>query len=415
MALMIDRLSVVQRLKLGSGKVVRIDEELGGGLQGRAYGVATVDDQEPGILKLFSDDYSTPETRERNRMLISLGIHRWYTALAAPWDVIDEGGLVGHCARRALGRDLRSYLRGGWGPPVQNLLLSAAVALAVEALHAHGMTHGDPKRGGRHGDHGLTIARDSLQPIFQFIEKSVSEDKPFFIWYAPFLPHTPHNPPQSILDKYIAPARPLAFSKYYAMCEWFDQSCGNLLDYLDDKNLTNNTIVLYVCDNGWIQTEKSRGRNFIRGKQSPYDGGIRTPIMIRYPPALKPKMDTHTLVSSIDIAPTILAAAGLDIPTSMPGINLLDSNALAERKNIFGQIFSHNAVDIHNPVSSLRYRWSIEDRWKLIWPNKPLEPNAQIELYDLIADPYEKIDLAAIHPKKVKKLKSAINQWWSLN
>jgi len=277
-----------------------------------------------------------------------------------------------------------------------------------------GMTHGDPKRGGRHGDHGLTIARDSMQPIYQFIDKSVSNDKPFFIWYAPFLPHTPHNPPQSILQKYIAPARPLAFSKYYAMCEWFDQSCGKLLDFLDDKNLADNTLVLYVCDNGWIQTENPKNRNFARGKQSPYDGGIRTPIMIRYPPALKPKMDTHTVVSSIDFAPTILSAAGLDVPPNMPGINLLDADALAERKVVFGQIFAHNAVDIHNPASSLRFRWCISDRWKLIWPNEPLEPDARIELYDLIADPYEKINLTDVHPQKVQKLKTTINQWWPL-
>jgi len=137
--------------------------------------------------------------------------------------------------------------------------------------------------------------------------------------------------------------------------------------------------------------------------------------MIRYPPALKPKMDTHTVVSSIDFAPTILTAAGLDVPPSMPGINLLDDSALADRKVVFGQIFSHNAVDIHNPASSLRFRWSIADRWKLIWPNKPLEPDASIELYDLIADPYEKIDLAEVHPQKVQKLKTAINQWWPLN
>ena len=66
----------------------------------------------------------------------------------------------------------------------------------------HGMTHGDRRRGGRHGDRGLTIGRKGLKPIYDFIATATREKKPFFIYYAPFLPHTPHNPPGRLLDKY---------------------------------------------------------------------------------------------------------------------------------------------------------------------------------------------------------------------
>ena len=72
----------------------------------------------------------------------------------------------------------------------------------------HGMTHGDPKRGGRHGDAGLVIGREGLKPISDFLDLAVTEKKPFLLWYAPFLPHTPHNPPRRLLDKYSAPGRP---------------------------------------------------------------------------------------------------------------------------------------------------------------------------------------------------------------
>ena len=65
-----------------------------------------------------------------------------------------------------------------------------------------GMTHGDYKRKGRHGDEGLKIGRQGLDPVFNFIDQTQEEDIPFFVWYAPFLPHTPHNPPQELLDKY---------------------------------------------------------------------------------------------------------------------------------------------------------------------------------------------------------------------
>ncbi|MFP6672077.1 MAG: sulfatase-like hydrolase/transferase, partial [Pirellulaceae bacterium] len=84
----------------------------------------------------------------------------------------------------------------------------------------HGMTRGFPKPGGRHGDDGLKIGREGMKPIFDFIDMSVEEEKPFFVWYAPFLPHTPHNPPQRLLKKYQAAGRPVALAKYYAMCEW---------------------------------------------------------------------------------------------------------------------------------------------------------------------------------------------------
>ena len=67
-----------------------------------------------------------------------------------------------------------------------------------------GMTKGFPKRGGRHGDAGLKIGREGLKPITDFIDRSVADEKPFFVWYAPFLPHTPHNPPNRLFEKYRA-------------------------------------------------------------------------------------------------------------------------------------------------------------------------------------------------------------------
>ena len=88
------------------------------------------------------------------------------------------------------------------------------------------------------------------------------------------------------------------------MCEWFDETCGELLDYLDAKNLTNNTIVIYVTDNGWIQ-RADNGRYAPRSKRSQYDGGIRTPIMVRWPGKIKPE-ERQELVNSIDLALSLI-------------------------------------------------------------------------------------------------------------
>ena len=271
-----------------------------------------------------------------------------------------------------------------------------------------GMTHGDPKRRGRHGDEGLKIGRTGLKPIYDFIESA--NEKPFFIWYAPFLPHTPHNPPQRLLDKYMAPGKSIHVARYQAMCEWFDETCGELLGFLDKKKLADDTLVVFVTDNGWIQ-QANRGGYAPKSKRSPYDGGVRTPIMLRWPGKVKPG-NYDTLVNSIDLVPTLLAAAGVKPTDEMQGIDLrkvIAANGKTERQRIFGEVFAHDVVDISDPGRSLQYRWAIEGKWKVILP---ANSTAQSELYDLEADPHETKNLAGSQADMLKRLTQATNTWW---
>jgi arylsulfatase A-like enzyme len=273
-----------------------------------------------------------------------------------------------------------------------------------------GMSHGDPDRGGRHGDDGLTIGRETMQPVFGFIDAATRDGKPFFLWYAPMLPHQPHNPPARLLDKYRGKAPTLSIAKYWAMCEWFDETCGQLLDFLDAKKLAGDTMVIYLADNGWIQ-DPAADRYAPRSKQSQYDGGLRTPIIVRWPGKIAPK-SSDRLATSIDLAPTILAAAGLKPAPEMKGINLADGDAVGRREAVFGEIFTHNAVDMHRPASSLRYRWTVAGDWKLIVPAPQNTPDAAMELYDLATDPFETRNLADQNPQEVVRLKALIDAWW---
>jgi uncharacterized sulfatase len=278
----------------------------------------------------------------------------------------------------------------------------------------HGMTHGDRTRGGRHGDLGLTIGRQGLQPVFDFIDMSTKQDKPFFIYYAPFLPHTPHNPPARLLNKYKNKTPHLPIAKYWAMCEWFDETVGELVDYLDEKNIADNTIVMYVTDNGWInRTDRSAYAE--RSKRSQYEGGVRTPIMIRWPGHVTPRMDKTHLANSIDLVPTILAAVGLEKTDAMQGINLLDADAVAKRTAIFGEILEHDIQHMTDPVASLRFRWVIEGDWKLILPHAGREPDAKAELFNIVADPHETKDLSKSHAKLVGELTKKIDAWWNVD
>ncbi len=281
-----------------------------------------------------------------------------------------------------------------------------------------GMTHGDPKRGGRHGDNGLKIGRKGMQPIYDFIDKA--GDRPFFILYAPFLPHAPHTPSERLLKKYQAPGRPAALARYYAMCEWFDETCGQLLNYLDKKGLAENTLVIFVVDNGWIQRtpetkvpEHWKFHFAPKSKRSPYDGGLRTPIIVRWKGHLKPR-ECDIPVSSVDIAPTVLAAAGVAPPQhpKLPGVNLIkvaESGCRCDREAVFGEVFAHDVADINDPTASLLYRWCVTKQWKLIVPADSSKP---VELYEIVTDPFEKQNVADQHPDVVKRLKKLIDQWW---
>ncbi len=269
----------------------------------------------------------------------------------------------------------------------------------------HGMTHG-----GRHGDAGLDIGRKTMQPIYDFIGEAKQQQKPFLVWYAPMMPHDPHTPPQRLLDKYKDKAPSEHVAKYWAMVEWFDETCGELVKHIDDNGMKENTIFVYVSDNGWITNPKT-GRYAEKSKQSQYDGGLRSPIMIRWPGKVKPKMSDE-LAQSIDFAPTLLKAAGLEPAKAMPGINLLDDAAVSARKAIYGECFTHNFVDLNVPASSLKWRWIVEGTTKLIVPNKANQPDDVVELYDLKADPTEEKNLATDSAEKVKELSVKLDAWW---
>ncbi|RLS51323.1 MAG: sulfatase [Planctomycetota bacterium] len=281
-----------------------------------------------------------------------------------------------------------------------------------------GMSHGDTEKGGRHGDEGLSIGRQGIAPIEKFMDDAMEQRKPFMVWYAPMMPHTPHNPPQRLVDKYKSLTPHLPIAKYWAMCDWFDESVGELMGALEKRQLVNNTIVLYVVDNGWVQSPSGEGgaTGAERGKRSPYDGGTRTPIMVRWPGHVIPRRDDTHLVCSIDLFPTILHAAGVDDPSlfrSLPGRNLLDAPMIAERQKIFGDIYEHDVHDIHNPSASLRYRWVIEGEWKLIEPNRERVPEGVAELYHITVDPDEQQNLATGEPDRVADLRKALDAWWT--
>jgi uncharacterized sulfatase len=276
-----------------------------------------------------------------------------------------------------------------------------------------GFTHG-MTRTGRHGEEGLVIGRQTMQPIYDFI--TAAKGQPFFVWYAPMMPHQPHNPPERILKKYQADGRDVRQAKYWAMCEWFDETCGDLLKWLDDHNLRDNTLVVYVVDNGWIQATGpvKQGEQFLtRSKNTPYDAGVRTPVILHWPGRIKSGR-CGDLVSTIDLAPTILAACGIKPPEKMSGVNLIDvanGSRPLRRDAVFGEIYTHDCTELGQPVLSVTHRWVRQADWKLIMPTKD---KSAPELFHLVTDPHEKQNVAGSNSDRVNRLAKLLDGWWSI-
>jgi uncharacterized sulfatase len=261
------------------------------------------------------------------------------------------------------------------------------------------------------GAEGLRIGREGLEPIYEFIREC--GESPFFLWYAPMMPHTPHNPPDRLLQRYQSPDRPMTIARYMAMCEWFDETCGELLGFLDREKLSDDTLVVFLTDNGYVQLP---GINWFekKSKLSPYDAGIRTPILLRWPGHIEPAR-YETPVHSIDLVPTTLAACDVAQPAGLPGINLLQicNGETPKRDAIYGATFRHkpaSGIKPRQPDDTVDYRWSVSGKWKLIVPRSP---GASPQLFDVLADPQETNDLAAEFPARVKELTAKIDRWWS--
>lgn len=275
-----------------------------------------------------------------------------------------------------------------------------------------GFTGGMTSVEGRHGGDGLDIGRKTMKPMFDFMADAQSQQKPFFVWYAPMMPHQPHNAPKEYVARYQDKGLSPKAVQYYAMVEWFDHTCGELDDFLNQHHLADNTVIIYLADNGWDAEQGNRA------KLSPYEMGIRTPMFVRWPGKVAPRRDDVTLASIIDFVPTVMNVCGLKVPADLPGLDMLDQQAMAARKSIFVEAYTHDIAELGHPEKSLVTRVIINGWTKLLLPgpNRPdkayTSAPTEVELFDLKSDPLETRNLAAERPDDVKRLRALQNAEW---
>ena len=280
------------------------------------------------------------------------------------------------------------------------------------------------------GDAGLAIGRLTMQPIIDFIGECERDGTPWMVWYAAYLPHQPHDSPERFYE--LARARPGVEEHelpYFASIAQFDSTVGELVRTVDSAGANADTLFVFVVDNGWSPSTRrrsSRPAEFVHtaeSKRAPFDMGLRTPILLAWDGVITPA--THEgLVSSVDLFPTLLAAAGDDFTPRAghhPGANLLpvargEENLDLDRA-VFGAIYPGDATGRSDPARDLAYRWVRRGKFKLIVPEGEAPWGGYLEgpaLYDLAADPHEQINLAddPDQTETITDLRARLDAWW---
>jgi uncharacterized sulfatase len=252
------------------------------------------------------------------------------------------------------------------------------------------------------------LIRESLDPVLDFVNDNA--DRPFFLWFAPRLPHLPHDPPARFLELYRDTDVPSALRPYYASISWFDEAVGLLLDHLDAGGLREQTLVVYLADNGWDPSPPEVPKNFSiggpRGKKSLYELGFRTPIVLHHPGTLSPARLEEALVSIADLFPTLLEYAGARVPAGRLGRSLrplLEGSSDWPRTELVG--WTHVIRNSPSKRITGGFFWR-DARWHYLQPY--LLP---VELYDLGADPLESRNVAGENPEVVRQATLAIRSW----
>ena len=409
-------------------------------------------EEKPNIVFIISDDHDNEH----------LGFMGSEMARTPNLDRLARTGTVFPVSHLPMSRchpTLASFLSGRW--PHQSGIyynygtrklspensLPAQLKKAGYATYVEGKYwEGDPREMGfthGKGKTARTFVRKGQGDLFSFIDE-VGGKQPLFIWWAPLIPHTPHNPPQKYRDLvkkdkipvpgYISAGNKATFLKKehlsLAMEAWLDDGIGELEGKLKEKGLYENTLFVFLLDNGWCNGRPSKG--------SPFEKGVRTPVFFSWPGKVKGGQSFECLTSTLDVFPTILDYAGAEIPGSAAGRTLrpiIEGKTTQNREVLFGAIYPAFATqDDQRPERDIYAIYARDKRWKYIFylqnvkasrngsyfriqsivTEYPTRKKGDQDLYDLDADPYELKNLAADpgQAERMKKMQALAFRWW---
>lgn len=242
-----------------------------------------------------------------------------------------------------------------------------------------------------------------------------NKDKPFFVHMAFYSVHTGIEAVPEFVDNYKG--KPVD-AAYASMIEKMDQGVGRILDELDKLGLKGNTLVLFCSDNGGVQGLSSQ-QPYRSGKGSYFEGGIREPLVVRWPGHVPADSTCNTPVIATDFFPTFIDAASIKPPadTILDGVSLLplfDGKGQIEDRTLFWhfpiylQKYGNKDYEAHDPAFRTRPGSAMRmGKWKL---HEYFE-DGRLELYDLESDLGERKNLAASNPEKAADLHRILKEW----
>jgi uncharacterized sulfatase len=346
-------------------------------------------------------------------------------------------------------------ISGKWH--IANNYAVAALRKREGYFDSYGFDFAGPANGNEHHeDKTVTAITDD---IIGFIESNRS--RPWFAFVSHFSPHTKLEAPEVLIAKHVARGfkrsandegssteRPIA--NYLAMLEHLDNEVGRLLAKLDELKLSDNTLVIFTSDNGGL-SRVTNNAPLREGKGSPYEGGIRVPLIVRWPGKVKPSSECEVPVHTVDFYPTFIKVASAKVvsakvvsalaesekpdassakPRSEPAatldgeslLPLLTQTGPLQRPALFWHMPTYTTNYGRTPCAVIR-----EGDWKLIhWfgdyldttgftpddkPYGKLVVGPRTEVFNLREDPNETHNLATDRPKKTTHLTNALNAW----
>lgn len=226
-----------------------------------------------------------------------------------------------------------------------------------------------------------------------FLDQQKLRSQPWFLnlWY--YAPHSPIEPDTHFSKKYPATKE----GEYYALIDQLDSNIGRVLDTLDHNGQADNTLVIVLSDNGGTNAAVDSNAPYYGKKTQFYEGGVRTPLLMRWPSHIEPNTVTNEIVSILDIFPTIAQNTSAIPPSDLIGRDLLDAGRAPPP-----QLFWEYSDSVSHRYSVL----SVDGHWRLrggTWVRPTLN--------NLAADPSGQHDVINLHPDIAARLKSDYLQW----
>jgi len=236
-----------------------------------------------------------------------------------------------------------------------------------------------------------------FREAIRFIDEN--RTRPFFCYLPTNAPHTPLQVAEELAEPFRKLGLNETTAKVYGMVSNVDKNVGNLLEHLKSRGLDQNTIVVFMTDNGPQQPRFNSGLRGLKG--SVYEGGIRVPFFVRWPGRIAPGTVVDRLAAHIDFAPTVLDACGVKTKSAVDGRSLMPlltgQKTNWSNRSLFIQWHRGDAPRAFENSAAMT------QRYKLI--------NGK-ELYDIEKDPAEAKDIAAEQPSVVRQLRISYESWF---